>query len=102
MCTGIVPILLPCSAVCPEVASMWRTTFSVPEESPCVSPCGAISYVPEEPPCVCHSVAQFIVCPGGAAVCVCVTGSCLPVSSTECSVGISILHRKDVIVREPY
>ena len=38
-------------------------------------------------------------------VCVCVyvlLVAALPVSSTECSVSTSILHRKDEIVREPY
>ena len=37
--------------------------------SVCVTMCGEFSYVLEEPPGVCHCVAQFIVSPRGAAVC---------------------------------
>ena len=50
--------MLPCSPVCPKEISMRCTTFSVPEESPCVSPCGA-----------------FFLCPRRASRCVSLRGT---------------------------
>ena len=93
----LVVLFLTGWAVCPGKVSVW---CHVPEESLC----GVMSWRSLR---VCHHVLWFPLCPGGASVrasllcvlveppCVCwVTGRCLPVSSTECSVGTSILHRK--------
>ena len=57
--------------------------------------------------CVCVSQHSTVHCASRRSrrVCVCVRVllvAALPVSSTECSVSTSILHRKDEIVREPY